>query len=241
MEERGAYPASSIQVEVLYEHGSVSTALFTICQPDPTAISIALEKISVSDLIRIDKNTPARLEERRRLLNDHLEAVVGAEDATVATAVEELYVWMTTIYLPQRFPSIFDVRWSDDFARQELWSNMSKQSYSLKPGQTACGTLRALGEMVEEDFFLLLPDHKTDSYTLRAFLSCFPNSFDARGILGKNLRQFHEPVPGYAEKLERSVDRWFRNLPAGKFSTRCNVCPESLSERSNADLVDSGL
>jgi hypothetical protein len=36
------------------------------------------------------------------------------------------------------------------------------------------------------------------------------------------LREIHAPVPGYKEKLERSMDRYFANLPAGKIVKRAN-------------------
>lgn len=36
------------------------------------------------------------------------------------------------------------------------------------------------------------------------------------------LRDIHAPVPGYKEKLELSMDRYFANLPVGKIVKRAN-------------------
>ena len=59
-------------------------------------------------------------------------------------------------------------------------------------------------------------------------MTCFPNGFDTRLKLGLKLREIHDPVPGYAEKLERSMDRFFERLEVGKVVRRVNVCMNSV-------------
>ncbi|EQL36244.1 hypothetical protein RJZ56_003501 [Blastomyces dermatitidis] len=59
-------------------------------------------------------------------------------------------------------------------------------------------------------------------YILEAYATCFPSGFDTREKLGKPLAQIHEPIPGYRLKLEKSMDRFFHKLPAGKYVKRVN-------------------
>jgi hypothetical protein len=154
---------------------------------------------------------------------DHLDTVIGANEAASKDAVDELYIWLVAIYLPTRFPTIFSVAVNSVSLQQELFNKVTSEWHSLKPKSTACETLRELGSIVEEDFMFLLPDTDGDGYVLRAYLSCFPNSFNAPSILDVKLRDIHKPVPGYKEKLELSMDRYFSKLEVGRFSARCNV------------------
>ncbi|EEH19998.2 hypothetical protein PABG_02257 [Paracoccidioides brasiliensis Pb03] len=59
-------------------------------------------------------------------------------------------------------------------------------------------------------------------YVLQAYATCFPSGFDTRKKLGKVLADIHEPVPGYKEKLEKSMDRFFHKLEPGKYVKRVN-------------------
>ncbi len=52
---------------------------------------------------------------------------------------------------------------------------------------------------------------------------CFPSGFDTSRKFGLKLREIHGPVPGYREKLEGSMDRYFERLEVGKFVMRVNV------------------
>ncbi|KAK2877062.1 hypothetical protein FQN49_001446 [Arthroderma sp. PD_2] len=59
-------------------------------------------------------------------------------------------------------------------------------------------------------------------YVLQAYVTCFPSGFNTREKLGKQLTTIHDPVPGYKEKLEKSMDRYFEKLEVGKFMKRVN-------------------
>lgn len=59
-------------------------------------------------------------------------------------------------------------------------------------------------------------------YVLEAYQTCFPSGFDLRTKLGKQLSAIHDPVPGYKEKIEKSMDRFSDKLEVGKFVKRAN-------------------
>jgi hypothetical protein len=171
----------------------------------------------------MDKFYEQRIAERKSLMNDHLDTVIGANEAVAKPAVDELYTWLVETFLPTRFPTMFNIAVNPISLQQELFSRATSEWHPLNPQPTSCETLRKLGAILEDDFMFLLPDSDGDGYALVAFLACFPNSFNAPSILNVKLRDIHKPVPGYKEKLELSTDRWFSRLEVGRFSTRCNV------------------
>lgn len=107
------------------------------------------------------------------------------------------------------------------------------------PKETRRG-LEILARVIDEDILFLLRDTETDpptatgdpgngkeeekdvKYRLKAYAACFPSGFDTRQKLGLRLAAIHSPVPGYREKLERSMDRFFARLEVGKFVKRVN-------------------
>jgi hypothetical protein len=120
-----------------------------------------------------------------------------------------------------------------------------------KMGSTTMSTITALQILlknIDEDFLILLPEEVLSStssdsssaasgsegsrrgsegethskYVLQAFSTCYPAGFNPVQKLGKQLAKIHEPVPGYAEKLEKSMDRFFEKLEVGKYVKRVN-------------------
>jgi hypothetical protein len=65
-------------------------------------------------------------------------------------------------------------------------------------------------------------DGATQNYILEAFVTCYPAGFNPRKKLGKRLAAIHAPVPGYPEKLEKSMDRCFEKLEVGQYVKRVN-------------------
>ena len=176
---------------------------------------MSLEKLPFSDLLEFDDTYIPRLRLRKELLAQHPAATYecrkGAEPAVL-----ELYAWLTSTYLPRRFPTIFTLGTS------ELHNRTTGRALPLKPS-SATAALVTLGENIDTDFLLLLPTSpSTETYSLRAFVNCFPSGFSTRAKCGMNLAEIHAPVPGYAAKLEKSMDRFFARLEVGKLVRRTN-------------------
>lgn len=114
-----------------------------------------------------------------------------------------------------------------------LWNSATSEYISLEPESKVEETLKRLGGIVEDDLLFLLPADDGDGYQLKAFVTCFPNGFNTKKKLNLKLRDIHTPVPGYKEKLEKSMDRWFNRLEVGTFVRRYNVsinsCQTSMS------------
>ncbi|KAL3493645.1 hypothetical protein BJX62DRAFT_71063 [Aspergillus germanicus] len=89
-----------------------------------------------------------------------------------------------------------------------------------------------LSSYIDEDFLILFPNPPDPSttitnpeeipYTLQLYSTYYPAGFNPRAKLGLPLAQIHTPVPGYKQKLEKSMDRFFSRLEVGKFVVRAN-------------------
>ena len=153
---------------------------------------------------------------------EHPETVLAAEDC-VKPAVDEFYTWLVGAYLPTRYPRMFQLRPSAGEKQASLHSLVTDEIFSLSPEQNPLDILRIMGGLVEDDLLFLMPSDDGDGFTLRGFVTCFPNGFNTSKKLGLKLRDIHKPVPQYKEKLEKSMDRFFQRLGVGRFIKRANV------------------
>jgi Protein of unknown function (DUF3445) len=171
---------------------------------------------------------------------------VGCSPVAYA-AVEELYEWMFGTYLPNRYPTMFVVerervlsekgRIDDPGSFRNLTTNETVPL--VAPGPTEA--LKTLGAHVDCDLALLLPTDDPDGslpritptldpeqpYHLHAFALCFPSGFNTLQKAGLPLASIHAPVPGYGDKLQKSMDRYFASLPFGKVVRRVNWACQS--------------
>lgn len=88
--------------------------------------------------------------------------------------------------------------------------------------------LEILGKTIDEDFLILLSSQSPNKspedqkYHLSAYITCYPSGFNPAQKLGLQLSTIHTPVPGYSEKLEKSMDRFFARIEVGKVVKRVN-------------------
>ncbi|EEU41406.1 uncharacterized protein NECHADRAFT_95312 [Fusarium vanettenii 77-13-4] len=176
-------------------------------------ISMGIRRDTPSELLSIDHDYLDRVNQRREILKQHEDTVCGFLPGG-EQAVLEIYDYFLTEYLPIRYPTMFQL--SQD---KTIFNNLvTNRSFPTKP-QDVRSALLNLGEIVEEELFLLMPD--SDSYRLVAYVCCFPSSFDPAEKLGLLLRDIHKPVPGY-EKIGPSMERFFAKLQVGSPIKRQN-------------------
>lgn len=179
-------------------------------------IYTGLTRIKLSDIIPMDKTYLSRIALRKDIMRLQTPTVLQALPDSVL-AVNELYTFLFSIYLPQRFPRMFIL------SSNSLYNTATDSSIPLAPSSNPIETLKRIGENIDHEFLLLLKADDGDGYVLKAFVTCFPNGFDTEKKLGLKLRDIHAPVPGYKEKLEMSMDRFFDRLEVGKVVSRSNV------------------
>ncbi|KAI9815267.1 MAG: hypothetical protein M1827_002747 [Pycnora praestabilis] len=185
-------------------------------------LTMGLETITASELIVMDNNYLKRVTLRQKIMAEHSETVLGASDS-VKPAVDEFYTWMMGTYLPQRYPTMFKLSTATTtVAHPALFNTITRTTYPTHPPTSALTALRNLGSFLDEDILFLLPSPDGDGYCLQGFVTCFPSGFDTSKKLGMKLREIHKPVPGYRERLEGSMDRYFGRLGVGRFVKRVN-------------------
>jgi hypothetical protein len=134
-------------------------------------------------------------------------------------AVQELYLYLLADYLPQRYPTMFQL----SVDHKTLKNLVTGDSHSTTPPLDTRAALCALGSTVEEDLFLL--KETTEGHQCVAFMCCFPSGWDPASKLGKLLVQIHDGVPSY-NKIGPSMERFFSKLEAGRSVKRNNVSAE---------------
>ncbi|KAJ5141316.1 Protein of unknown function DUF3445 [Penicillium atrosanguineum] len=193
-------------------------------------LTMALENLEPSELLLIDKTYKDRLTLRKELLQQHHDIVVAVNsdgnkmtDTLIRAAVSELYTSMLGEYLPTRYPTMFRLENEafENLVTGETWPT------TLTAETPTIQALEILMQTIDEDFLILLPELSPSSadqpkYILQAYTTCFPSGFNPREKLGRRLADIHGPVPGYADKIERSMDRFFARVEVGKYVKRVN-------------------
>ena len=172
-------------------------------------------------------------------------------DINIRAAVEEYYSFMLGTYLPGRYPELFklhDAELVEGSKVHMLENRVTDEVWPVTlPKDTRRG-LEILAKLIDEEVLFLLPDtssasasstsssteaenendtqkkneKREEKYVLKAYTTCFPSGFNTREKLGLRLADIHTPVPGYSEKLERSMDRFFSKIEVGKYVKRVN-------------------
>lgn len=196
---------------------------YTVRRPQhKLMVALALENMPLSNLIEMDNTFKDRMAIRRSILDEHPEETKQCNSVAEA-AVLEHYDWMVSTYLPRRFPTIY----------KPISTASGTQLHNTVSGtdiprhiQSPMAALDTLGEHVDTDFLILLPSSTASDgspiYHLEAFVTCFPAGFSTREKCGNPLAAIHKPVPGYAAKLEKSMDRFFAKLELGRAVKRAN-------------------
>ncbi|KAF3385363.1 hypothetical protein F1880_002764 [Penicillium rolfsii] len=194
-------------------------------------LTMGIETVDRNDLVLFDQTYSERISLRESLLRQHFDDVVGVtneSNARIRLAVQELYNYLFQTYLPVRYPSIFKTCESKNGSAAVLENLVTRQilPMTMTDSISLHLALRTIAQNVDEDFFILLPQKQEDSsedvYVLEAYAACFPSGFQPKEKIGKKLADIHGPVPGYKEKLQKSMDRFFARLEPGRYVKRVN-------------------
>lgn len=188
----------------------------------------------------MDNTYLSRIKLRREIMDSHPEATLACNKVAEPAALE-LYTWLTGTYLPKRFPTCFALvnrpentgtitTDKDDYTH--LLNKTTSEPIPLHPPNPLTA-LRVLSSHIDTDFLILLPStpaspsqtlppQQPPTYTLQAFATTFPSGFSTLSKLSLPLASIHAPVPSYASKLEKSMDRFFARLETGKLVRRAN-------------------
>jgi len=194
---------------------------------------MALENCPISELIENDNTYMNRIKHRKDLMNAHPIETYQCNDVC-EPAVLELYEWMMGTYLPTRFPTMYQALSAGQVPQDVKLTtglgpclhNIPANTYIPLSAPSGTSALYSLGANIDTDILLLLPSSTSSDnipiYHLQAYVTCFPSGFATQDKLGLPLAGIHKPVPGYKEKLEKSMDRFFAKMECGRAVRRVN-------------------
>ena len=175
-----------------------------------------LHKTDINGIIHIDRLYAERTEARQELIREN-PGSLACLDSGVGM-LNEFYEFLMQKFLPERYPTIFQL----DVGRGTVENLVTKEQVPLTAPADRYEALRIINRTVEEDFLMMLPAPDGDGYSLQSFIFAYPVGFDPQSKLGMKLREVHQPVPHYNEKLALSMDRYFSKLEPGKVQWRVN-------------------
>ena len=185
-------------------------AVFFPIEDGPYRMQMGLVARDPADLIAIDARYLEQMALRRALLAERHDEVFGAMPGSKAARAEVLCTLADL--LPARFPSCFTR------AAGVLRNHLTGEAWTLvDPG---IDPLEAAGRLVQDDLCVITPGR--DGPELAAAVLCFPTRWRLADKLGRPLTAVHGPVPFYADRLARPVDRLIAHLRPGRMAERVN-------------------
>ena len=201
----------------------------------PFRLSMGLMPLELKDWIEPDAQCAAELKEKERLLTErHAEVFAALPEANPGSA-ETLALLVE--HLPGRFP--------------ELYKRSGERLDNLATGQqwqihnTPLHPLDLAGRLVQEDLCLMQGQAHTQVYHLVGASLCFPTRWRLADKIGKPLNTIHAPIPGYAEQLATTMDKFFDRLKVERPVWRLNwalmddptLFQPTRSSRKRADIT----
>ncbi|PPS46095.1 hypothetical protein B1A85_02310 [Chroococcidiopsis sp. TS-821] len=177
---------------------------------------MGLKPLQLQHWIEIDEDFAKELNYKDKLHREQYSDVFGCLPESEAGQQEVLELILE--HLLQYFPNYYQQQ--DD----HIVNKVTNQIWNLR--DFTKNSLDLAGRLVQED--LCLMQRNDSEYILTAGSVCFPARWRLSEKLGRPLMQIHDPVPGYAQKLEQPVNKFFDRLK-----------PEFPGYRLNWGIVDS--
>lgn len=173
-------------------------------------LMMGLMPLPIADWIERDRNLAVDLAAKRALLETHRDEVFAAMPDAAMSAAELLELLVANLL---RYHAAVFSREGDHLSNAATGEQWNVTRPALHP-------LDLAGRLVQEDFCLLQP--LGESYRLVGASLCSPARWRLSEKIGRPLAAIHQPVPGYAARLMRPVDRFFAALTSEKPVWRLN-------------------
>lgn len=185
----------------------------------PYHLTMGLKKCEYNDFLLIENTYKDITKIRAEVVEQHQDNTVLSH-LMADDAVREVYDWFID-YMVQKYPKYFIKDDEKQLVHNSI-NNVTIPASSGAFGDDIGEMIRTLSRNIEEDFLILIFDDETDQYYLRAGSFLFASGFNPAAKLNLPLKDVHGPVPMYKEKLELSMDRYFKKIPVGTFVMRNN-------------------
>ena len=174
----------------------------------PYRMAMDLEAVPESAWFEFDDRYHPELAEKRRLHEIAYSQIFAATAESGAARTEALELVMAA--LTSHFP--------DWFCRHGaiVGNQLTGESWDIR----SVDPLELAGRLVQED--LCLVQSGAEGPVLAAATLCFPSRWRLLEKIGKPLAAVHGPVPLYAERLARPVNRFMQHLKPNHIVSRLN-------------------
>ncbi|KAJ8061270.1 hypothetical protein OCU04_010335 [Sclerotinia nivalis] len=189
--------------------------------PHPT--SMGLKRLDQSNWLTIDSIYKSEHTLRASLLETHHPCVLQVLKPAVSATYEVLE--MVVEFLLERYPDYFSLVSSSKSLNsgEKILNKITGEEYTI--GSSCPNPLETAARLCMEDFNILLQDPSEGEeaeWKLMASATLFPAGWKLQERIGSSMAVLHAPVPGWKEKLGKSVNRYFTHLT-----------PRTCMERSN--------
>jgi hypothetical protein len=162
----------------------------------PFRMAMGLMALKPADWIEIDHHHATEIALRNHLLDTRRDEVLAMAPEALDACREILE--QLSGFLPERFPDIFE--------RAGSWLVNRLTGHRWPISANIADPLDIAGRMVQEDLCVL--QDIDGEMRLTAGVLCFPNRWRLADKLGLPMIGIHGPVPSYAERLGKPVDRF---------------------------------
>lgn len=152
----------------------------------------------------------AEMAEKRTLLRDRRLEVFAATPESQAARAETLNIVAANLCTHHADWFVRDGARLRNLATEETWDLTNS---SMDP-------LEVAAQLVQEDLCLIQDSPEGPLFT--AGVVCFPSRWLLADKIGKPLAAVHRPVPQFADRLARPVDRFMRHLKPDHIAGRLN-------------------
>lgn len=181
-------------------------------------MTLAIRKIDPNDFICIEDTYLERVTLRAQLFDKV--KLYGCHESGIS-ALKEAYSFVFN-FLLQRYPQYFEL----NLEKNKIHNKITNKWIEANPeGMEPTEMLRTIASNIEEDILILIKnseDEEYDEYVLRVGISLFPAGFNPLEKINKPLTKIHAPVPGYVNKLQISMNKFFTRLQPNEFIVRNN-------------------
>ncbi|CAN6642848.1 hypothetical protein TRVA0_019S01772 [Trichomonascus vanleenenianus] len=165
------------------------------------------------------EDTYKKVVEGRRKAAERFESNTVLYHPVANEALKELH---TTVldFLVKRYPQYFveskDGKHVDNLILGTLIERDSNAYQDMNE------LIKQVALNIEEDFLIMIYNEEDDTYYLRGGSFLHPSGFNPRDKLNQPLAAIHGPIPFYREKLQLSMDRYFKKMRPGQWIERFN-------------------
>ncbi|KAL8946517.1 MAG: hypothetical protein Q9222_007103, partial [Ikaeria aurantiellina] len=171
--------------------------------------TMSLMKMENDWWLELEHTYAERIAERKGLVAKYSKMVLDYLPGSELGCKEVME--MALQFLCARYPHYFWLSYSND--KGHVFHNGILHNETIIKDMHP---LHVLLENVPEDFAVMIRNPDDGYYYFRAGLLCSSLGWNVSTKLGMQLKQIHEPIPDYKEKMEFSMDRYFSKMPSSR-------------------------